>query len=81
MRGLLRRRVMQMAAAAVAADSTVRAAAPEQQVSQAEALYQDRPKNGLCCAACGLFRPPTACVVVTGAISPDGWCRFFDLPD
>ncbi len=52
-----------------------------QQASQAEALYQDQPKNGLSCAACALFRPPAACAVVMGAISPTGWCRFFDLPD
>ena len=49
--------------------------------SQAEALYQDRPKNGFSCAACALFRPPAACAVVKGAVSPNGWCRFFDLPD
>jgi hypothetical protein len=55
--------------------------AARQQVSQAEALYQNSPKNGMSCAACALFRPPAACVVVTGAISPHGWCRFFDLPD
>jgi hypothetical protein len=51
------------------------------QVSQAEALYQDRPKNGLDCAACALFRPPAGCAVVAGVIRPYGWCRFFDLPD
>jgi hypothetical protein len=56
--------------------------APAQhQVSQAEAHYQDRPKNGLSCAACALFRPPAACTVVAGVVSPNGWCRFFDLPD
>jgi hypothetical protein len=81
MRGLLRRRVLQMAAIASAARSTVSSAAPARQVSPAEALYQDSPKNGLSCAACALFRPPAACVVVAGVISPHGWCRFFDLPD
>jgi hypothetical protein len=50
-------------------------------MSAAEAQYQNRPKNGFSCAACALFRPPAACVVVTGGISPNGWCRFFDLPD
>jgi hypothetical protein len=56
-------------------------AAPAHKASQADALYQDRPKNGLSCAACTLFRPPAACAVVAGPISPHGWCRFFDLPD
>jgi hypothetical protein len=50
-------------------------------VSQAAARYQDRPKNGMSCAACALFRPPAACAVVAGPISRNGWCRFFDLPD
>ncbi|MGA8380443.1 MAG: high-potential iron-sulfur protein [Stellaceae bacterium] len=52
-----------------------------QKVSQAAAQYQSRPNAGLSCAACALFRPPAACAVVAGAISPKGWCRFFDLPD
>ncbi|MGH7060765.1 MAG: hypothetical protein ACREFH_10285 [Stellaceae bacterium] len=76
--GLSRRGLLQaMAGGAIAA----RSAAAEEKVSQAEARYQDRPKGGFSCAACALFRPPHACVVVAGDISPDGWCRFFDLPD
>jgi len=50
-------------------------------MSQAEAEYQDRPRGGLACAACTLFRPPSSCQVVAGDISPNGWCKFFDLPD
>ena len=53
----------------------------QQKMSQAEAEYQDRPKGGLSCAACTLFRPPRFCQVVAGDISPNGWCKFFDLPD
>ena len=53
----------------------------QQQMSQAEAEYQDQPKGGLACAACTLFRPPRSCQVVAGDISPNGWCKFFDLPD
>jgi hypothetical protein len=52
----------------------------QQKMSQAEAAYQDRPKN-LGCAACTLFRPPRSCEVVEGDISLNGWCKFFDLPD
>jgi hypothetical protein len=55
--------------------------AAREKMSPAEAQYQDQPKSGLSCAACALFRPPGSCVVVAGAISPNGWCRFFDLPD
>jgi hypothetical protein len=53
----------------------------QQKMSQAEAAYQDRPKSGLTCAAYTLFRPPRSCEVVQGDISPNGWCKFFDLPD
>jgi high potential iron-sulfur protein len=37
--------------------------------------YQDKPgKNGQKCSGCRLFKPPNACKVVTGRISPNGWC-------
>ena len=79
---LARRRLLRLAAAAAAvAGWAAPSNAAAQKVSQAEALYQDRPKGGLSCAACTLFRPPAACAVVEGRISPYGWCRFFDLPD
>jgi hypothetical protein len=50
-------------------------------VSPIEAQYQDQPKGGLSCALCSLFRPPRSCEIVEGDISPNGWCRFFDLSD
>lgn len=53
----------------------------QQKMSQADAEYQDGPKNGLTCAACTLFRGPRSCEAVEGDISPNGWCKFFDLPD
>jgi hypothetical protein len=53
----------------------------QQKLSQADAEYQDRPKDRLTCAACSLFRRPRSCEVVEGDISPNGWCKFFDLPD
>jgi hypothetical protein len=55
--------------------------AAQQKMSPADAEYQDKPKSGLTCAACSLFRPPRSCEVVQGDISPNGWCKFFDLPD
>jgi hypothetical protein len=53
----------------------------QQKFSKTAADYQDAPKDGLTCAACSLFRPPRACTAVEGDISPNGWCKFFDLPD
>ena len=45
-------------AAAVALATFGGPASAQQKMSQADAEYQDRPKNGLTCAACSLFRKP-----------------------
>jgi hypothetical protein len=50
-------------------------------LSRIAAKYQDRPRGGLSCAACTFFRRPDQCQVVDGAISPNGWCALFDMPD
>ena len=76
-----RRSLIRVALSGAAAALAGAPAAAQPKVSPAEARYQDRPKGGLSCAACALFRPPGSCVVVRGEISPRGWCRFFDLPD
>jgi hypothetical protein len=37
--------------------------------------YQDTPgKSGQKCSGCRLFKAPASCQVVTGLISPIGWC-------
>ena len=37
--------------------------------------YQDHPgPGGKKCSGCRFFRKPNACSIVTGKISPDGWC-------
>jgi hypothetical protein len=73
--------VLRAALSAASVGVMILPAAAQMKVSQAEAEYQDRPKGGLACAACTLFRPPRSCEVVQGDISPSGWCKFFDLPD
>jgi hypothetical protein len=50
-------------------------------MSKADAHYQELPRGGLSCVGCTFFRRPAACQVVEGEISPNGWCRLFDLPD
>jgi hypothetical protein len=50
-------------------------------ISQAAAQYQDSPRGGLSCIGCSFFLRPRSCRVVEGDISPNGWCRLFDLPD
>jgi hypothetical protein len=76
-----RRKVLQGAISTTALALCFPRAAAQQKLSPAEAEYQDWPKSGLICAACTLFRPPRSCEIVTGDISPNGWCKFFDLPD
>jgi len=37
--------------------------------------YQDKPgTGGKKCSQCRFFRAPKSCSVVTGTISPNGWC-------
>ena len=37
--------------------------------------YQDKPgPGGKKCDGCRFFRKPSSCTIVTGKISPDGWC-------
>jgi hypothetical protein len=51
--------------------------------SRVDLKYQSTPKDGKKCSACVLFVPgKTAkddgtCKVITGAISPNGWCTAF----
>jgi hypothetical protein len=78
---LLRRTLVLASLAGASAILGISTTTAQQKMSQAEAEYQDRPKGGLFCAACTLFRPPRSCQVVAGDISPNGWCKFFDLPD
>jgi hypothetical protein len=33
------------------------------------------------CASCTLFVRPDRCKVVAGEVSPEGWCKFFDMVD
>lgn len=80
-RSLPRRRLLYAALSEAAGVASIALVGAQHKMTQAEAQYQDRPKNGLNCAACALFRPPRSCVVVQGDISPQGWCRFFDLLD
>jgi hypothetical protein len=49
------------------------------------AAYQAKPKNGQQCSTCSLYIPAKTnpskangtCKLVKGAISPQGWCKFY----
>jgi hypothetical protein len=73
------RRILLAATLGLAHQAT--AQTPPRKISQAQAAYQDKPQGGLTCEACTFFRKPHACQVVEGQVSPDGWCRLFDMPD
>lgn len=67
--------------AAAAALAAARPAKAQTKASQQEAEYQSGPKGSFSCEMCSLFRPPHGCEVVSGEISPHGWCKFFAIPD
>jgi High potential iron-sulfur protein len=69
---VLKQMVMLPALAAVFAGGALPAVAAD---NKAQFKYQDKPgKNGEKCSGCALFKPPSACTLVTGKISPNGWC-------
>lgn len=48
-------------------------------VSKEDALYQDQPRGGSKCEECVHFQSQqSACEIVAGRISPEGWSRFFE---
>ncbi len=43
--------------------------------NKAQFKYQDKPgTGGKKCSGCRFFRAPSGCSIVTGTISPNGWC-------
>ena len=70
--------VMVGAAGAIGASLASReAAAAQAKLAQTEIDYQRTPKGGQRCELCVNWRPPGACKVVAGSISPAGWCSLF----
>jgi len=58
-----------------------RAEAQTAKLSQIAAAYQATAKGMFSCAVCTFFVRPGSCKVVAGDISPNGWCKLFDMPD
>ena len=76
--GISRRTVLATGAGVAAGlMGSARAEAQTGKVSQSAAAYQNGPNNGQSCAGCTHFRAPSSCELVDGAISPQGWCKFF----
>jgi hypothetical protein len=73
-----RRALLRAGFGAVAAlCGTAVAAGAQIKISQAAVGYQEQPSGDRRCAICAHFRQPNQCQLVTGAVSPLGWCRLF----
>lgn len=46
----------------------------QDKLAQEAVQYQNQPKDGAKCSLCVNFVAPNACQIVSGNISPDGWC-------
>jgi hypothetical protein len=78
-----RRNVLRAAAEGVAAGLLLRISPTQasEKMTLQQAEYQDAPNGIYSCGMCTLFQPPSACKVVAGEISKDGWCKAFALAD
>jgi hypothetical protein len=76
--GVSRRRVLTIAAGAAGASiAGVSVAHAQAKTPQKTVKYQDTPKGDQRCENCKQFEPPSACKVVDGTISPQGWCLVY----
>jgi hypothetical protein len=80
-RHALTRRELITAALGLGTVVPARAEGRQAKLSQIAAGYQTTPKGLFSCAACTFFIRPHSCKVVSGDISPTGWCKLFDLAD
>ncbi len=72
-----RRTTLKIIGAAVPLVALASTEAEASKMSQKTAHYQSKPKNGQECEHCKFFVRPHACTVVSGSISPEGWCMLF----
>jgi hypothetical protein len=49
----------------------------DSQLRKQDVQYQTSPKGNQRCDLCGNFLVPSGCRVVSGGISPNGWCLLF----
>ncbi len=63
-----------LGAAAIGFAAVASRARAQEKLAQAAVQYQDHPKDGAVCSGCVNWQPPNACKIVSGVISPNGWC-------
>jgi hypothetical protein len=64
-------------AAGSAAGIATRARAQSAKATPASVGYQTKPSNGQQCSTCTQFVTPAGCLLVSGVISPSGWCELY----
>ncbi len=59
------------------ASVATRAQAQSAKADPSTVAYQTKPSNGQQCSGCVQFVAPGACKIVSGTISPSGWCELY----
>ena len=79
--GMTRRRLIRwfgtMAVALADAGHSAFAQAGGNEISQKVAKYRPHPHGIQRCEIRIQFKPPNRCTLVSGEISPKGWCQYF----
>lgn len=66
-----------LAGGAALAGGVLLASQASAKVSQKGVSYQPTPKGADRCDKCKFWKPPAACTLVDGVISPAGWCTLY----
>ena len=69
-----RRQILRAGLAVVGGAVAVSGAQAQDKIAPAMVQYQDTPKDGNKCSTCVNFEAPASCKIVSGKISPNGWC-------
>jgi hypothetical protein len=76
-RSALKAGLAAIAGTGVAAIAASRARAQSAKADPSTVAYQSKPSNGQQCSGCVQWDPPNACKIVSGTISPSGWCELY----
>ena len=73
-----RRQILRAGLAVVGGAVAVSGAQAQDKIAPAMVQYQETPKDGNKCSTCVNFEAPAACKIVSGKISPNGYCIAFN---
>jgi hypothetical protein len=76
-RGALKAGLALIAGTGAAAVAASRARAQSAKADPSTVGYQTKPSSGQQCSGCVQWDPPNACKIVSGTISPSGWCELY----